>query len=118
MEKIKLQIPNKTKYSQSLRLLISSFCDIAGFDCEELVDIMVCVSEFMLISKKICEKYINLEIELEEGAISLKLSSCVDIDLEKELSDEDKMSIMVLKSLMDEVIVNKDNIIIKKSAGN
>lgn len=111
-DKISLNIPAKPDYISLIRLTSSSIAHNTGFNIEEIEDIKVSIGEA-------CVNVINLsdvdEISIryivEKNKITVKVNDMVeDIDNELNNSQEAKLGLLIIKSLMDEVIFTKDGI--------
>lgn len=113
MSKIfKLKMENSSENIALVRLNTSFIANKVGFDIEEIEDIKVSVSEAvnyqLELSTEMEVEFFQYDDKIEINVINDKLS-------EKEIHGNlDKFAKMILETLMDEVIFEKDRIFISK----
>jgi len=116
MEKIKLEIPKKSEYISSVRLLTSSISNIKEFDLEEIENLKIIISEICLIfisniTKN--EKPIVIEYNIYDEKIEYILTDENSGPfLEKEVNENSEMSILIIESLADSYKIDYDNKVI------
>jgi serine/threonine-protein kinase RsbW len=115
MEKIKIEIPKKSEYISTLRLTTSSLASKLGFNVDSLEDIKMIISEVCIFLIKNFEENnnpIELEFILEDDKINLCIKDTNIKEIEHDIED---MSIMIIKSLSDEVVIKGNKINITKN---
>src|SRR6056297_155959 len=108
MEKIKIQIPKKSDYISTLRLTTSSIASKIGFDIDALEDIKMLISEvciFLIKNFKDDKNPIELKYILQNDKISI---SILDTNIKEINYDIEDMSIMIIKSLADDVLIKNN----------
>src|SRR6056297_3201456 len=102
MEKIKIQIPKKSDYISTLRLTTSSIASKIGFDIDALEDIKMLISEVCIFLIK--------NFKDDKNSISI-----LDTNIKEINYDIEDMSIMIIKSLADDVLIKNNEINITKN---
>jgi len=117
---LRFSIPSKPEYVGVARLAISSIANRAGFDYEAIEDIKVAVAEGCTNAichgkNSECQNYdIECTVETNKLIIQIKDNGC-GFDTAKysepnlEVLKEKGMGIYIIKTLMDEVEVLKNN---------
>ena len=120
MDKLRFEIPGKPEYLTMVRLAISSVATCANFDIDSIEDIKTAVTE---ACKQIsCHgfsgfstKY-ELDLSVEERRIEIEVrDECDEHTLEKlekpcqQCPQDGDLSLMVIKSLVDEVEVTRND---------
>lgn len=108
MEQVRLTLPSKPQYVQTLRLVTASVANSLHFNIEEVDDLRVCVSEavnyLLPYNKKID---VVFELDCEELTIHILAASSFP-------NDDDGLHHMILESLLDSVDENEDEIVLVK----
>ena len=115
MEKVIIEIPKKSEYISTLRLTTSSIASKIGLDIDNLEDVKMLISEVCIFLIKTFEENENplkLEYTLEENKININIK---DTNIEKISYDGEDMSIMIINSLADEVLIKDNEINITKN---
>jgi len=115
MEKIKIEIPKKSEYISTLRLTSSSLASKLGFNIDSLEDIKMIISEiciFLINNFKENNNPIEIEFILEHDNIKVGIKDTNITEIKHDIED---MSIMIIKSLSDEVAIKNNQINITKN---
>lgn len=109
---INLTIPRKPDYISLVRLTTSGIAYSMGLNVDDIEDIKVsigeaCINSFMLNDSE----DISLIFEIDEEKLSIKVTN-VRENIPEDLDEtkERELGLLIIKSLMDEVIFNKDGI--------
>ena len=120
MDNLKIIIPGKPEYLTMVRLAIGSIAKTAGFDVDHIEDIKSAVEEACKnVSCHGFEKQadqLEIECNVEAGRLEIIVrDNCDKHTLEKmsrpcqHCPGEGNIAIYVMQTLMDEVIVDKEN---------
>ncbi len=110
MDVIEIKIPSKKEYVQVVRLATSSLANNFGFNIEEIEDLKVSISEAL-------NNYIP---SMQEIKIIYEISDSFVIKVfakeEKEIDELEKtIRKQILLSLLDEVNMTEEGIVLKKN---
>ena len=106
-EVIELSLPVNAAYVSAARLTASSIANRLGFDIDEMEDVKAAVSEACTLLIKLTSTDIvqHFKVIFDPGVESLTVRIQADgIDLTK---DEDGMSLMMIRALMDTVEISQ-----------
>jgi len=115
MDNILITLPKKSKYISTLRLTSSSIASKLNFNVDSLEDIKMLVSEiciFLIKNFEKNEKSLEIKYILKEKGIEISIT---DKNIEEIEVDEENMSIMIVKSLSDEVKIEDSTVTITKN---
>ena len=115
MDKILITLPKKSEYISTLRLTTSSIASKKDFNIDSLEDIKMLISEiciFLIKNSEKNEKPFEIEYELKEKGIEISIT---DKNIVKIEFDEENMSMMIVKSLSDNVEIKDNTIKITKN---
>lgn len=117
MDIINIEIPNKASYISTVRLTVASVANKMNFNCEEIEDLTVSVSEAcnFIIKNKKASKFIAIKIISSEGNLEIHVRCDQKNRCENILSEEDYLGIMILEFLMDKVEMNENGICLFKN---
>lgn len=111
---IKLIIPSNPQYLQVIRLAAASLANRVGFDCDDIEDIKVLISEMVNYIIPINES-IDIEFCLKDASIAIKVTS-ENTAYEGEADDEQlKIKKQILLTLADEIKYEDRSFIIVKN---
>jgi len=108
-EIIELSLPVNAAYVSAARLTASSIANRLGFEIDEMEDVKAAVSEActLLIKLARANTVKHFKVIFDPGAESLSVRIHVkDIDF---TSDDDGMSLMMIRALMDSVVISRQN---------
>jgi len=107
-ESIELSLPVNAAYVSTARLTASSIANRQGFDIDEMEDIKAAVSEACtyVIRKSHGggSGLFRLVFDIGDGFVAISLSS----DNANGTADDEEMSILMIKALMDDTVVKAD----------
>ncbi len=115
MDNILITIPKKSKYISTLRLTTSSIASKIDFNIDSLEDIKMLISEtciFLIKNFEENEKPLEINYILKEKGIEISIT---DKNIGKIEVDEENMSIMIVKSLSDNVEIEENKVTITKN---
>ena len=105
-EIIELSMPINAAYVSAVRLTSSSIANRLGFDVDEIEDIKAAVSEAcaFIIKKSDAakSKLFKVTFTMDASFIEIKMDSCFRL---AETTDDDDMSLLMVKALMDDLEV-------------
>ena len=111
MNKFKLNVPACSKYFSSVRLFISGILTVENLCFDTIEDIKMAVTEglniLILDGKK---ESIELEFILEDKSMTTIIHN---FEIKKD--DQNEMAFMVLECLVDEVLLEDNKLLIKKT---
>ncbi|WP_071026142.1 anti-sigma factor [Peptoniphilus raoultii] len=114
MERIIYNIPNNAKYFSSVRLVVGSILNTLMLDIEEIEDMKIAVTECLNICLGLClSPEININFSIDSDKIDIKISN-IDSDL-LENFDDLRLSLTIIKCLVDETHFNEMSIHIVKN---
>jgi len=110
-EQIKLTLPINAAYVSAARLTASSVANRLNFDIEEIEDIKVAVSEACayIIRESSFNSNRDFKIEFDLSADKIKITLSVDVNDNKFEVDDNEMSLLVIKAVMDSFAINCEN---------
>lgn len=119
-EVIKISIPKTINYLGLVRLTTSSIAAENGYDIEEIDDIKLSVWEacnsIIISSEEDIKEYISIKFSVYDEKIKVKIKNIKkELVNEKEVDEmmdltkafEEGLSMMIIESLMDKVIIDK-----------
>lgn len=117
-EEVKIKVPGKLQYIQTVKMAVGSLAGSEGFDVEAVDDIKMAVAEackcITCHNRAFWSKDYEITVTIEEKGIKIVIEDgkerhdvpkekCVCVDCPK----EGDLSISVIRSLMDEVSVEE-----------
>lgn len=110
MEVIRLSVPSKPEYVQTLRLVTASVANRLHFDIEAVDDLRVCVSE-AVNGRIVLSGSVDVVFEADEDELRIRILGGRDRTGDEEGDD---LSTMILQSLLDDVEETGDCLVLVK----
>ncbi|HEY4543439.1 MAG TPA: ATP-binding protein, partial [Tissierellaceae bacterium] len=113
---IELNVPSKPEYISLIRLTTSGIGHKANLCIDEIEDLKVSVGEACVnIIKLTSAENINLKFNLSEKDITIDIHNVVgNIPTDLKNSQEAKLGLLIIESLMDEVLFTENGVRIVK----
>ncbi|MDO5725787.1 MAG: histidine kinase [Tissierellia bacterium] len=110
---VKLTLPLKPEYISTIRLTTASLANRAGFDVEDVEDMVQCSAEASNIAfKQDLDDFINIEFQISENSFNITIGNINSEDIEEDF--EMHMSEMIIMSLSDRHCFEDGKLIIDK----
>lgn len=114
MEKYHIEIENKKENVSMIRLMTSFIAMKMDYNVEEIEDLKVSVGEAMNYHIGMTERFI-VDFETEDDRIVIRFDLGKEATREKDRRTDPDLSRMILETLMDEVTITDNALILSKT---